>query len=110
MPIITIIPKHPNAAEPESLSLPAVSMKRNLIPSIINSSSIASRVVPAILLTIALSSFSNVFKRVDLPTFGAPIIDIGIPFLITFPSHPMFLSLLLLLDHLQTYHQSASSK
>ncbi|CAI8188112.1 MAG: Uncharacterised protein [Formosa sp. Hel1_33_131] len=65
--------------------MPAVSINRNLIPSIVISSSIASRVVPAMSLTMALSSFKSAFKSVDFPTFGAPIIEIGMPFLITFP-------------------------
>ena len=65
--------------------IPAVSINRNLIPSIVISSSIASRVVPAMLLTMALSSFKSAFNNVDFPTFGAPIIEIGMPFLMTFP-------------------------
>ena len=36
--------------------------------------------------TIAFSSFKREFSRVDFPTFGAPNIATGIPFLITFPS------------------------
>ena len=65
--------------------IPAVSMNRNLMPSIVISSSIASRVVPAISLTMALSSFNSAFNNVDLPTLGAPTIEIGIPLLITLP-------------------------
>ena len=51
----------------------------------INSSSIASRVVPAISLTIAFSSSNKRFNKVDFPTFGSPTIEIGTPDLITFP-------------------------
>ena len=36
--------------------------------------------------TIAFSSFSKQFRRVDFPTFGAPKMATGIPFFITFPS------------------------
>ena len=50
------------------------------------SSSIVSLVVPLILDTIALSSFSIVFNKVDLPEFGLPTMDIGIPFFIAFPN------------------------
>ncbi len=49
-------------------------------------SSIASRVVPGISDTMALSSFNRTFNRVDFPTFGSPIIATGIPFFIAFPS------------------------
>ena len=57
-------------------------MKRKPIPLITNSSSIVSRVGPAISETMALSSFNKAFKRVDFPTFGSPTIATGIPFLI----------------------------
>ena len=65
--------------------IPAVSIKRKATPSIINSSSIASLVVPAISETIAFSSFKSAFKSVDFPTFGSPIMATGIPFFIAFP-------------------------
>ena len=45
-----------------------------------------SLVVPAISLTIALSSFNSAFKSVDLPTLGSPTIATGIPFFITLPT------------------------
>jgi hypothetical protein len=48
-------------------------------------SSIVSRVVPAILLTIARSSFSNAFSNVDFPALGLPIIATAVPFLMAFP-------------------------
>ena len=48
-------------------------------------SSIVSLVVPFVSETIALSSLSNWFNKVDLPEFGCPTIDIGIPFFITLP-------------------------
>ena len=50
------------------------------------SSSIVSRVVPAISDTMARSSFNKAFKSVDLPTLGSPTIATGIPFFITFPT------------------------
>ena len=66
--------------------IPAVSMNLKPIPSITNSSSIVSRVVPAMSETIALSSFNKAFNSVDFPTFGSPTIATGIPFFITFPT------------------------
>ena len=66
--------------------IPAVSIKRKFIPWIFSSSSIVSRVVPAISETMARSSFSKAFKSVDFPTFGSPTIATGIPFLMTFPT------------------------
>ena len=45
----------------------------------------ASLVVPAISETIAFSSFSNAFNKVDFPTFGSPTMATGIPFLKTLP-------------------------
>ena len=65
--------------------IPAVSIKRKATPAMINSSSMASRVVPAISETMAFSSFSKVFNRVDFPTLGSPIIATGIPFFMAFP-------------------------
>ena len=64
---------------------PAVSINLKFIPFKFIWSSIISLVVPAISLTIALSSFSKVFNRVDFPEFGGPIIAIGIPFFKTLP-------------------------
>ena len=49
------------------------------------SSSIESRVVPAMEEIMALSSWSRAFNRVDFPAFGGPIIAMGTPFLITLP-------------------------
>ncbi|MNS85744.1 hypothetical protein D3C72_1196180 [compost metagenome] len=66
--------------------IPAVSINLNPIPPITNSSSMVSRVVPAISETIARSSFNKAFSKVDFPTFGSPTIATGIPFLITFPT------------------------
>ena len=56
------------------------------MPSITNSSSMVSRVVPAISETMARSSFNKAFNKVDFPTLGSPTMAIGIPFLITFPT------------------------
>lgn len=61
-------------------------MKRNGSPSMFSVSSMTSRVVPAMSDTKALSSFSKAFSRVDLPTFGAPAMATGIPFLTELPS------------------------
>ena len=65
--------------------MPAVSINLNLIPFITHVSSIASLVVPGILLTIAFSSFNNKFRRDDLPELGFPAIATGTPFFIAFP-------------------------
>ena len=53
--------------------MPAVSMKRKLIPSLVTGVSIASLVVPATLLTIDRSFPTKELKIEDLPTFGLPI-------------------------------------
>ena len=66
--------------------MPAVSIKRNRMPSILMTSSTVSLVVPGISLTIALSSFNRAFNNVDFPEFGFPMIATLIPFLITLPS------------------------
>ncbi len=58
---------------------PAVSIRRNSTPPISIVSSITSRVVPCMSLTIARSSCSNRLSSVDLPTFVAPTIDTGMP-------------------------------
>ena len=66
--------------------IPAVSINLKLYPLIVSLSSMASLVVPGISETIAFSSFKRVFNNVDLPAFGSPIIDTGIPSLITLPN------------------------
>ncbi|MNT80366.1 hypothetical protein D3C72_2198120 [compost metagenome] len=66
--------------------IPAVSINLKPIPPITNSSSMVSRVVPAMSETMARSSFKRAFSKVDLPTFGSPTMATGIPFLITFPT------------------------
>ena len=66
--------------------IPAVSIKRKVIPPIFTVSSMTSRVVPWISLTIALSSFSRTFSRVDFPALVSPIIATGTPFFMTFPT------------------------
>ncbi len=48
-------------------------------------SSMVSLVVPGISDTIALSSLSSELSKVDLPTFGLPIMATGIPCFNTFP-------------------------
>ena len=73
--------------------IPAVSINRNPTPPIEISSSMVSRVVPAISLTIALSSFKSAFNKVDFPTFGSPTMATGIPFLSTFPTAKESISL-----------------
>ena len=50
-----------------------------MIPHNLKSPSTTSLVVPAILVTIALSSFKRAFNNDDLPTFGFPIIATLIP-------------------------------
>ncbi len=65
--------------------IPAVSIRRNSNPSMYIFSSIVSRVVPGMSLTIARSSLRMAFISVDFPTFGLPIIATGMPFLMVFP-------------------------
>lgn len=60
--------------------MPAVSMKRNVVPVILTVSSMTSRVVPWMSLTIALSSPTRALSNVDFPAFVSPIIATGIPF------------------------------
>ncbi len=55
------------------LLIPAVSIKLYFPCSFSKYESIASRVVPAILLTITLFSPRILFTREDFPTFGFPI-------------------------------------
>ena len=62
--------------------IPAVSIKESSIPSKIILPSTISLVVPSISVTIALSSFKNLFKILLFPTLGLPIIIVLIPFLI----------------------------
>ncbi len=65
--------------------MPAVSMKRNFTPSSTMVSSITSRVVPAISVTMARSSLSKALSKVDLPTLGEPMMATGRPSLRAFP-------------------------
>ena len=53
-------------------------------------SSIVSRVVPAISLTMARLSFSKLFSKVDFPALGLPIIATLTPCLITLPRVKLF--------------------
>ena len=59
--------------------MPAVSIKINSSLLNINGTLIASIVVPAISLTINLSSFIKLFIKVDLPAFGLPRIATFLP-------------------------------
>ena len=70
--------------------IPAVSIKDNSIPSKIILPSTISLVVPSISVTIALSSFRNLFKILLFPTLGLPIIIVLIPFLIICLSSDFF--------------------
>ena len=65
--------------------IPAVSMRRKRMPSMTSVSSIVSRVVPWMSLTIARCSPKSAFRRVDLPTFGEPMIATEIPLRIALP-------------------------
>ena len=60
--------------------------RRNNTPFIFSVSSIVSRVVPAISLTMARSSFSNALSKVLLPALGLPIIATLTPLRITLPN------------------------
>ena len=59
--------------------IPAVSIIFRIIPSKLIFPSTISLVVPAISVTIALSSFNNLFNIEDFPTFGLPNITVFIP-------------------------------
>lgn len=61
------------------LRMPAVSMKRKVMPSICMVSSMRSRVVPWMSETMARSSCTRAFMRVLLPTLGAPMMATGMP-------------------------------
>ena len=65
--------------------IPAVSMKRKRWPERLTVSSITSRVVPWISLTMAFSSPKSVLSRVDFPAFVSPMIATGVPFLMALP-------------------------
>ena len=66
--------------------MPAVSINRKVIPPRLTVSSITSRVVPCMSLTMARSSFSSAFNRVDLPAFVSPMMATGTPFLMALPT------------------------
>ena len=59
--------------------IPAVSMSLSGTPLILTYSSITSRVVPSISVTMALSSRKRLLSRLDLPTLGRPMIAVEIP-------------------------------
>ena len=65
--------------------IPAVSIKRIGIPLILAVSSIVSRVVPAKLLTIALSYPKSLFIKLDFPALGGPTIASSKPSLRILP-------------------------
>ncbi len=74
--------------------IPAVSIKFNVIPSIITECSIVSLVVPERFETIALSWFNNAFNNEDFPVFGLPTIATLIPFMIGKTRVELFTNLL----------------
>ena len=59
--------------------IPAVSTNFKGTPLMLTYSSITSRVVPSMSVTMALSSRSRLFKRLDFPTFGRPMIAVDKP-------------------------------
>ena len=65
--------------------IPAVSMKRYIMPSIVNVSSIVSRVVPSMSLTMARSSPKMAFRSVLFPVLVSPTIATGMPCFIALP-------------------------
>ena len=93
--------------------IPAVSIKRNEMPLMVKVSSITSRVVPAISETMALSSLSMAFSRVDLPTLGFPTMATGMPFFIAFPRLKVFASLsiwlMMVVIRVRRFERSANS-
>ena len=66
--------------------IPAVSMIFKVIPSMVTDSSNVSLVVPAISVTIALSSPRRAFKKEDFPAFGLPTMQVRIPSAMYLPS------------------------
>ena len=73
--------------------IPAVSMIRREIPWRRIVSSRISLVVPAISVTMALSSPKRVFKREDFPALGFPTITVLMPSFTSFPSFTLSRSL-----------------
>ena len=67
------------------LRIPAVSIIFKVISFNCIVSSRVSLVVPAISVTIALSSLTKIFKRLDLPALGFPNITVLIPSVINLP-------------------------
>ena len=65
--------------------IPAVSIIFRLIPCRLIVSCRASLVVPAISVTMALSSPNSIFRREDLPAFGFPTMTVEIPSFISLP-------------------------
>ena len=65
--------------------MPAVSVRLRTRPPMSRLSLIVSRVVPAISVTIALSSLRSAFKREDLPAFGLPAMTTLRPSFMIFP-------------------------
>ena len=70
--------------------IPAVSAIFNVIPCRLIYSSSTSLVVPAISVTMALSSPRSRFSREDFPAFGLPRITVRIPSCMIFPSPAVF--------------------
>ena len=59
--------------------IPAVSTNLRGTPLMLTYSSMTSRVVPSISVTMAFSSRRRLLRRLDLPTFGRPMIAVEIP-------------------------------
>lgn len=66
--------------------IPAVSIKRKVIPCNTTVSSMTSRVVPCMSETMALSSLTRRLSSVDFPALVSPIMAVGTPFLMALPS------------------------
>lgn len=64
---------------------PAVSMKRYVTPPMVAVSSMVSRVVPGMSLTMARSSPTRRLRMEDLPALGLPMMATGMPFLMALP-------------------------
>ena len=80
---LRLMPKLSTGSE---LSLiPAVSIKRRVTPRHSTLSSMLSRVVPAISVTIARSRPAKALSREDLPTLVSPTIAAVMPFLTMLP-------------------------
>jgi len=82
--------------------IPAVSMSFSMIPWMFICSSRVSLVVPAMSVTMALSSPNKVFRRLDFPAFGLPSITVFTPSVNILPLSTLVNNLSTAFIHLST--------